>query len=563
MGSTIRKKIMAGFMVVLILLTLLGIAGHFGMAKMEQEYSHLINARYKKVILLQDMIDKVRQEQSAGLNYIITRDSSYLVMSYDFRDQFFIHLEDLKLSAVSKESQELLLGVEKSHAEFAKIYEEIFSLVEIGENDQVAEIMKTDLDLALNNLTIAASQFKKVQLEKLDNDIANTKELTESVKFSNIVVIIVAIVLSFIMAVFISNRISKPLKKITEAAKEIAAGNLQSEAIVVKSKDEIGQLAVAFTQMQDNLRELITTIREDSMQVAAASEQLYASAEQNSQATEQIASQNQNIVLGAEDQLHQVQKATSMNIQVGEEIQKVFENGELATTLTQKAADSAVTGTHAVGDVVDQMNNIYMTVGEMATIMETLNGQSKEIGTIVGMMSDIAAQTNLLALNAAIEAARAGEQGRGFAVVADEVRKLAEQSERSADQIAELIKGIQVKVEEAVVSMNAGSEKVLVGLDKTMVVQDAFSQIHTSVDEVVYKVKEVTNSVNDIWQGNRGIMQSFEIVQEKAQEGASSSQENAAASEEQLASMEEIASSAQSLSRLADHMQERLHKFTI
>lgn len=269
------------------------------------------------------------------------------------------------------------------------------------------------------------------------------------------------------------------------------------------------------------------------------------------------------IITGSEDQLVQVQQTTEESTQMFGKIEQVFVTGEETVTLTQRASESAQKGLHAVAAVVEQMNEIHNTVTDSSHIIEKLNDQSKEIDNIVGIMAGIANQTNLLALNAAIEAARAGEQGRGFAVVADEVRKLAEQSEGSAHQITELIKNVQLQVKLAVDSMKKGTGKVEEGLHKSEEVQGAFQEIHVAVEEVVAKVKGVVNSVEGVWQGSQRIMTAVEVVHAKAMEGASASQENAAASEEQLASMEEITTSSQALSHLADEMQGRLQRFTL
>lgn len=216
-----------------------------------------------------------------------------------------------------------------------------------------------------------------------------------------------------------------------------------------------------------------------------------------------------------------------------------------------------------VEKVVQQMEAIHESVKDASYMIESLGHRSDEISKIVGMITSIADQTNLLALNAAIEAARAGEHGKGFAVVADEVRKLAEESKKSAEQISSMIGVIQDETNKAVELMAAGNKKTASGMLQTQEVNDAFIQITGSVGNVSEKVQDVSTAVEQLSVSSAHIVQAVLQVKHFLIESMAASQESSAATEQQLAAMEEIASSSESLSHLSEELQALVRKFTV
>jgi methyl-accepting chemotaxis protein len=370
----------------------------------------------------------------------------------------------------------------------------------------------------------------------------------------------VLLVISLILLHFIIRSISRPLNQLMRATETIRKGDL-TEKVEVTSKDELGQLANGFNEMSESLRTVLLEVNQTAIQLAASSEELTASAGQTAKATEHIASSMQEMASGTEQQVHSVGESARTVGEMAVGVQQIAANAGHVSEVARIASVKSEEGRVVIDEVVTQMSSIHHTVDGLGQVVKGLGERSKEIGEILQVITGISAQTNLLALNAAIEAARAGEHGRGFAVVADEVRKLAEQSAQSAQQIAQLINQIQEETTNAVLSMDKVIHEVESGMGVVHTAGDSFKHIKESVEEVAQQILEVSSASEQLATGTQQVVQSIELISQVAQEASSGTQRVSASSEEQLASMEEITASAQSLSNMAESLQELVDKF--
>ena len=382
--------------------------------------------------------------------------------------------------------------------------------------------------------------------------------------------LVVLMVVFIAFAIWIGSRISGPLQYVEGRLATMGSGDFRKnqgdksmEQEIVDRPDEIGSMARAMRKMQDNISDLMRKISESTEYVASASQELTSSAEQSSDVSESVANSVVNVASACAEQTTLVADASEQS----ENLQKYMDDFAVrlnsSTQQIQKTSDAAANGGATISEAVQQMQQIKEAVGKTAAVIGSLGESSKQIGAIVDAISAIAEQTNLLALNAAIEAARAGEHGRGFAVVADEVRKLAEQSREQAGEIANLIHGIQNESQNAVDVMQQGIEKVDGG---TVAVDSAgatFNEIVTMVSEVAESSKRMAELVGDLKSGADHITEAIVSIDDKSRGVASEAESVSAATEEQTASMHEIATASRKLSEMAGDLQNAVVKFKI
>ena len=368
------------------------------------------------------------------------------------------------------------------------------------------------------------------------------------------------------LAIVFSNYLIMPIRTLTESLNVLATGDFRNTGenkVDPNRSDEIGVMGRAVTKLQDNVSTMISKVMTSAEHVAAASQQLTASADQSTTAINQVAESIVNVAGACTEQFVEVENATSK----AEELKKHM--GTFSNTLkdsskeidhTNEAADS---GNKAVKHAVQEMQRIETSVTASADVIAQLGEESEKIGKIVDAISNIADQTNLLALNAAIEAARAGEHGRGFAVVADEVRKLAEQSQTSAKEISSLIGSIQVKSQDAVLAMQEGVANVKTGADAVDEAGKTFATISNRITAVAKSSAQMEKIVQDLVASTDVITQSVEKINVKSREVASESETVSASGEQQSATMHEIADASRSLAEMAQQMQDIIGKFKI
>jgi methyl-accepting chemotaxis protein len=401
----------------------------------------------------------------------------------------------------------------------------------------------------------------------------NTKEAEETKETSDaharviekllIIIPIVATILSLIFGIYLARMISRRLQLLTAVTEEVAGGNLRHGEITADVNDEIGAITNSLNHLLHNLRALIKKVASAAEQVAASSEELSASADQSADAANQVAASITGVAQGSEKQFTAIDQTTKTITELSAAIQQIAANASTMESTAAMAAHSAAEGNSTVDSAVRQINTAEKTVFDSGRVVERLGERSKEIGNIVDTISEIAGQTNLLALNAAIEAARAGEAGHGFAVVAEEVRKLAEQSHESAQQIAGMISEIQAETANAVTSMQQGTSDVKIGAEAVVKAGQEFEQIASLISNVSSQVKEIAASIGQMASGSQKIVTAIRDVDVVSKSNASQTQSVAAATEEQSASMQEIAASSQALAKMAEDLKAATDQFKL
>ncbi|NMA69816.1 MAG: HAMP domain-containing protein [Desulfitobacterium sp.] len=404
-------------------------------------------------------------------------------------------------------------------------------------------------------------------VDDIESKVIAKEEFYHQEMLRDINKIVIAILVSLIIVGFlgyvISQRISSRIIKVAQGAREVAQGNLNIEEIIVDSRDELGQLALDFNKMKNNLAELVSQVSAANESLVSSSQQLSSGADQSAQASNEVTALIMEVAQGAESQMQAVSDVAAVVEEMAAGMDHVQRNTEYVVRSVEGTAQAATNGQDSIEETVRQMDNIQKSVSHTALLVEELGQRSQEIGQIVETIAGIADQTNLLALNAAIEAARAGEQGRGFAVVAEEVRKLAEQSQIAAKQIAQLITEIQRDTRNAVLAMQDGTKEVALGTKVVSNAGLAFEEIVQLIQEVTEQVGAISHEITEIAEGNERIIGSVQQVEEISKAIAEQTQSATASTEEQTATVEEISSSSQLLSHMTEDMEALLRKFKV
>jgi methyl-accepting chemotaxis protein len=392
---------------------------------------------------------------------------------------------------------------------------------------------------------------------------AETTKEVAALLYITLAITLVILVLASLFVVYFARRITKPIKFLEGAVDRLASGDMSQIKLNIISRDELGRLGTSVSKMAENLFSLIRKVQEATEKVSSASEELTASADQATQAANHTASSISAIAVGAEGQLKAAHETAELIKNMAANMTQIAENTQKVTEHTHLAALKAREGDKVAENAEKQITRIEETVLASAGVVTKLGERSQEIGVIVETISDIAAQTNLLAFNAAIEAAQAGEQGKGFAVGADEVLKLAEQAQDSAGKIAELINAIQIDTESAVNAMEHGTREVKEGAQVVITAGETFREIAALVSEISDQITEISSAIQTMAVRSGDVVKSINEIDNLSRKSADEAQVVSAAAEEQLAVMEEIASSSQVLAQLAQDLQNAVSIFRL
>ncbi|WP_422659776.1 methyl-accepting chemotaxis protein [Paenibacillus sp. EC2-1] len=406
------------------------------------------------------------------------------------------------------------------------------------------------------------SSGKEVAIFGIDFDYSSVAKQQRAVIIKTSIIGSIVVLMFILLLVFLVRFTLRPIIQLSELSARAAQGDLTVEARVT-NKDEVSVLSANFNTMIGNIRNLIQNVQQTSEKVSQSSKSLVMSADQTSKATEEITMAIQHVAQGSETQMQSTMESQIAMEEMTNGIQRIAEHSSMLSEHSYEVAQKAESGNEVIQHSVKDMREIHTTVSNTVDILNELEARSHEIQQIVSIISNIAGQTNLLALNASIEAARVGEQGKGFAVVAQEVRKLAELSGSSSEQISTMLAEISTYVTRVSSAMNTSMGQVEQGVGSVQKAGDVFGEIVAALQSVNEQVHEVSASAEQMSAGSRQVSNSLSELAKIGRSASEHTQVVAASSEEQMASMQEIASASTMLETMVNDLEKEVRVFKL
>ncbi|WJV28310.1 methyl-accepting chemotaxis protein [Rossellomorea sp. AcN35-11] len=527
---TIRGKVILSFGLLTIVLLILASTSYFNMMKLEKEINTLITYDMQVDTKVKDLSKVLNEIEIGEQGFVITGATGFLAPYQNGKRSVENHIEEL--NTLLQGNQEQLDKLDKIEAQYGfwiqfvdrvidtrkdKGLEKAATLVESGTGKKYLDGIRSYVDMIV------------IDQEKDLNDRIDS--LNQQVYLSKIITIglsAFAVILAVFFGIILSHTIKTNTKKISRSILEIAnAGGDLTKRIHVKSKDELADLAADTNQLIAGIAILVKQVSEMAENVSASSQELLASAEETSRTITSIAETSTEIAAGSDQTTSRMSESLSKMNSLEEAARFLFDQAELVKVTAHDMRVVAEKGGKTVQASSSKMLSIEETMSNTSETVEALGQRSSQITTIIGTITDIAEQTNLLALNAAIEAARAGEHGRGFAVVADEVRKLAEQSRQAAKGVTEIVHSIQEEVDVIIKQNSDGVKEVIAGVEITNETNTSLEDILNQTTKTTVVVEEMVGHIQETLNLSQEVATSFALVNEIAEATASNTETTA------------------------------------
>jgi methyl-accepting chemotaxis protein len=537
-NMTLGVRLGMGFGVVLASLCAVAILGAVGMSRIGAMADRIINEDWRKSQAAHSIADAARATFIVALQTLQkTEQTPFTTLVQrvaDARKAMDKAMGELGELTSAEADKAQLEGMEKQRKAYLESLAQVMELAETGKVVQGEAAVHTVLEPRFSALSKSVHQLVEQNTQRVDSSGAEQVDAIAKGRLTMIALGTLVTVAGALFAWWMVRSLTVPLASALAVAQRISEGSLDS-SIEARSQDEVGKLMHALAKMQDDLRAMIGEVVKNASEVSSSAS-VFAAGAGESIARAQARTEATSSTAAAIEE---------MTVSIGQ----VAEHAQEAAAIADKSSSLAREGESIVRAASSEMNSIAQSVKHGSELVETLNRRSGEISTIVKVIKDIADQTNLLALNAAIEAARAGEQGRGFAVVADEVRKLAERTGSATSEIGSMIDAIQRETSSVVETMQAGGDKVVQGVKLADEAAAALEKINAQTLEAVASVNAIASATREQQAASSDIARNVERIAQMTEESGAAAHHSADA--------------AHNLERLATGLQARVGRFKL
>ncbi len=535
---TIALRLTLGFGLFFAMLLVSVLLGLNRLNAIDTMVERIVSKDWQKTVLANDAIDLMNANARETFMLFMAQDRGAVKQRIAANVQTIsARLDELEKLLYKPEGKAMLADIRDRRKAYVASFNDVARLLEAGKEAEASKQMVNETVPALDALLASVDRLIKLQGQLLDQSGKESRDVYIASRNSLMLFLALAAVLAVVMAVWVIRAVTRPLGGEPDAAKnivsQIAGGDLTGD-IALKPGDSDSLLA-AMKQMQGNLRRMICELKDNAdgvvnatTHISSASEQLAISTAQQSEAASSMAAAVEEMTVG---------------------INHVSDSAHEARQVTGETGDQSSQGKRVIQDTVTEMQEISRVVAEASETIHVVGVNSQKISGIVQVIKDVADQTNLLALNAAIEAARAGEQGRGFAVVADEVRKLAERTAQATTEIGDMISAVRSSAQAAVDTMQQAVARVEGGVLMANRAGESMSGISDGAERVVSAVNEISSALREQSMASNEIASNVEKI--------------AQMSEENNAATREVAGTVRQLETLAASTREAVSRFRV
>ncbi|MEG0470879.1 MAG: methyl-accepting chemotaxis protein [Solibacillus sp.] len=557
--KTISARIIFAFSLVVAVIGLYIVYNVYAMNQSNQATENIVDEELQLLITDYELASSIALRIAAARGYVLSGEERYKEIFIENNERALKN-EEIR-TAITKD------GEFGEYAAMAKewssgIQKDVF---EVYDNGNKTLAYQNLLDMGEKATEIREAYENLAEHRKQSINEIGTTVIEDGVKsqIASVIVGIVIVIVSIITAIISARIISRPIIVVTKRMQKIANGDLSEPPLVVRSKDEVGQLTETTNYMTETMNSLLKHIQTVSNDVAAHSEELMQSATEVKTGTEQIVDTVTEIASGTEVQASNASDVATTMTDFTTKVTDVNASSDEVNRYSDEVMNLTKEGSRLMEASTNQMMTIDHIVKDAVVSVDELSKQTQEISTLVSVIHNIADQTNLLALNAAIEAARAGEHGKGFAVVADEVRKLAEQVSVSVDDITNIVLKIQKDSVLVTTSLESGYEEVAKGTTQIASTSATFTHIAEAVHAMSIRIEDMSGKLEDVVHNTATINKSVDEIAAVSEQSAAGIEETSATIQQAASSMDEITNSAVNLAEMAENLNETARKFKL
>ncbi|GAE27370.1 methyl-accepting chemotaxis protein [Halalkalibacter wakoensis JCM 9140] len=558
--KTLKTKILLSFSIVIFLVLILGITTFFSINKINQNTSEIVDQQVSLLIAEKNLAHNMAQRISSLRGYLLYGEETFKDQFYEYTEES-IQLQESILATTDSEEVRSLINRSIGWREIV-----VTNVITAFDNGNETRATRVLLDTVQPLGTEIMDGFEEMATSReslIEEQGRAIMETGQIILFVVIGVTLLVIIFGVSIALFTSQIISRPIKEVMNRMNSISNYDLSQEPLKTNLQDEVGQLIEATNKMGDNTRTLLEEISVVSDSVRNQSEGLSHAAMEVKTGSQQTATTMQELASGSEIQANNTNHLTVLMDSFSTEIVEANKNGQAIKESSLTVTEMTNEGKQLMNLSIEQMNRIDSIVKESVQKVQGLDKQAKEISKLIMVIKEIADQTNLLALNAAIEAARAGEQGKGFAVVADEVRKLAEQVGVSVSDITLIVNKIQNESSFVTESLQTGYKEVEQGTSQIKTTGDTFSLINSAVTEMANKIESVSSCLSSVSTSSKHMESSIQEIASVSEESAAGIEQTSASTQQVNSSMEEIATNSEQLAQLAERLNKLVRQFNL